>query len=89
VQAVSRDHREASLTPADRRMLDFAVKLTRAPAEVTEADLDGLRQEGFDDLAIHEIVQVTALFGYYNRLAEGLGVDPEHDHAPRLAARER
>lgn len=83
MQAVLRDYREAALPPADRRMLDFAVKLTLAPSEVTEADVDGLRQAGFDDRAIHEIVQVTALFGYYNRLAEGLGVEPEHDHAPR------
>ena len=36
-----------------------------------------LREVGFDDVAIHDIVQVTALFNYYNRLAEGLGIDPE------------
>ncbi len=60
-------------------MLDFAAKLTRAPASVEPADLDRLRGHGFDDAAIHDIVQVTALFNYYNRLADGLGIDPEPD----------
>ena len=58
-------------------MLDFAAKLTREPASVRAADLEALRRHGFDDPAIHDIVQVAALFGYYNRLADGLGIDPE------------
>ena len=58
-------------------MLDFAAKLTRAPATVRAIDLDELRRQGFDDGAIHDIVQVAALFNYYDRLADGLGIDPE------------
>ena len=58
-------------------MLDFAAKLTRAPAAVEDSDLDALRRHGFDDAAILDVVQVVALFSYYNRLADGLGVDPE------------
>jgi len=58
-------------------MLDFATKLTREPWTMTEADVAGLRAHGFDDVAIHDVVQVTALFNYYTRLADGLGVDPE------------
>lgn len=58
-------------------MLDFAAKLTLAPATVEAGDLAVLRQHGFDDAAIHDVVQVAALFGYYNRLADGLGIDPE------------
>jgi alkylhydroperoxidase family enzyme len=42
-----------------------------------EPDVEALREVGFSDVAIHDIVQVTALFNYYNRLADGLGVDPE------------
>lgn len=71
------DYRQAKLDPSDRAMLDFAVKLTRTPAAVCETDLDALRKLGFDDPAIHDIVQVTALFNYYDRLADGLGVDME------------
>jgi len=58
-------------------MLDFAVKLTRTPGAMTEADVARLRRYGFDDLAINDIVQIAALFNYYDRLADGLGIDPE------------
>jgi len=58
-------------------MLDFAVKLTLTPAAVTEEDVKHLRKQGFDDCAIHDIVQITALFNYFDRLADGLGIDPE------------
>ena len=58
-------------------MLDFAIKLTATPNEMTEGDVAGLREVGFDDVAVHDIVQVCALFNYYNRLADGLGIDPE------------
>ncbi len=58
-------------------MLDFAVKLTLTPARVTEDDVKELLKQGFDDGAIHDIVQITALFNYFDRLADGLGIDPE------------
>ena len=60
-------------------MLDFAIKLTQTPREVSRDDLDALRAHGFDDAALHDIVQVTALFNYYNRLTDGLGIEPEPD----------
>jgi uncharacterized peroxidase-related enzyme len=69
----------AGMSAADRPMLDFAVKLTHTPAAMTEADVETLRTHGFGDTAIHDIVQVTALFAYYNRLADGLGIDHEPD----------
>jgi len=65
------------LTPADRAMLDFCVKLTTRPSSMRESDVQGLRGQGFDDTAINDIVQTTALFNYYDRLADGLGIDPE------------
>jgi len=58
-------------------MLDFAVKLTRSPRSMTREDVEALRAAGFSDTAIHDIVQVTGFFAYYNRLADGLGIDPE------------
>lgn len=73
------DYTRAPLADGDRAMLDFAIKLTLSPSEVVAGDLDLLRRHGFDDAAIHDIVQVTALFNYYDRLADGLGVDPEPD----------
>ncbi len=75
--AIKTDYRKADLERADRLMLDFAARLTRDPARMSAADVEELREEGFDDKAIHDIVQVTGLFNYYNRLADGLGIEPE------------
>jgi len=58
-------------------MLEFATRLTHTPGQIRRDDLETLRRNGFSDTAIHDIVQVTALFAYYNRLADGLGIDPE------------
>ncbi len=74
---MKRDYRTARLSDADRQMLDFAVKLTLKPARMTQDDIKDLRKQGFDDSAIHDIVQITALFNYFDRLADGLGIDPE------------
>jgi uncharacterized peroxidase-related enzyme len=71
------DYRQAKLAPDDRAMLDFAVKLTRHPGEMEEDDVQELRRVGFSDTAIHDIVQVAALFNYYNRLADGFGIGDE------------
>lgn len=71
------DYRHAPLSAADRLMLDFAVKLTRTPRAVGREDIEALRAAGFADDAIHDIVQITGLFNYYNRLADGLGIELE------------
>lgn len=75
--AIADDYTRAELGAADRAMLDYAIKLTHTPWAMTEGDVEALRRVGFDDVAIHDIAQVTALFNYYNRLADGLGIDPE------------
>ena len=77
MSAIKTDYRTARLSPADRSMLDFAVKLTLEPTEMTRADVTGLCDVGFDDVAILDIVQVTGFFAYYNRLADGLGIESE------------
>ena len=76
------DYRGAELSSTDRVMLEFAEKLTRTPGAVSSEDVDQLRLEGFNDAAIHDIVQVTALFNYFGRLADGLGIEPEPEWRP-------
>lgn len=63
--------------------MDFAVKLTKTPGKMQEADLEQLRRQGYDDRQIHDIVQVVAYFNYINRVADGLGVDLEPEMPPR------
>ena len=60
-------------------MLDYAVKLTLTPWKLGEADIERLRQVGFDYTGILDICQVTCYYNYVNRLADGLGVELETD----------
>jgi len=55
-------------------MLVYATKLSLTPGEMVQADVEALRAVGLSDTAIHDLVQVTALFNYFNRLADGLGI---------------
>ncbi len=58
-------------------MLDYAVKLTREPWAMVEADVEALRAAGWSDAAILDVNQVTGYYAYVNRLADGLGVELE------------
>jgi uncharacterized protein YciW len=58
-------------------MLRYAVKLTRSPATVGQADVEALRRGGFADSAILDICQIVSYYNYVNRLADGLGVELE------------
>ena len=71
------DYREADLAEGDRAMLDYAVRLTREPWAVGEADVDRLRRAGFSDRAILDVNLVTGYYAFVNRLADGLGVPLE------------
>lgn len=79
MRAVMDDYTRADLAAPDRAMLDYAIKLTRSPEEMIREDVQALRAHGFTDDAIQEITQITALFAYYNRIADGLGIDGEAD----------
>jgi alkylhydroperoxidase family enzyme len=63
-------------------MLDYAVKVTVAPARVGASDLEALRESGFDDAAILDVCQVACYYNYVNRLADGLGVELESRWEP-------
>lgn len=77
VHAVARDWRTAPLTKLDKSLCEYAAKLTHTPSEMTPADLETLRNNGFDDRAIHDATQVISYFNYINRIADALGVEPE------------
>ncbi len=61
------------LPDQERAIVDLSVKLTRDPEAVTGEDFGALREEGFDDLAILDIIQSAAIFGNANRLMLSLG----------------
>ena len=67
----------STLPPGERAMARYSLLLTRTPRAVTPADIQELRDTGFDDRAIHDICCVTAYFAFVNRISDGLGVDLE------------
>jgi len=71
---VAVDHRHADLTPRQQAMLDFAVKLARAPETITDQDREQLRLHGFNDEDIWDIAAITALFALSNRMAHVTGM---------------
>jgi uncharacterized peroxidase-related enzyme len=77
VNAVKRDWTQAVLSPRQRALCACAVKLTRAPASMSAADVGALRGEGLSDREMLDAVQVIGYFNYINRLVAALGVLPE------------
>lgn len=71
------DWRGCALSPGVRRLLEFTEKMTRTPADMTERDVEALREQNWTDTAIHDAVQVIAYFNYINRVADALGIEPE------------
>jgi uncharacterized peroxidase-related enzyme len=74
---VQHDYRAAELSPRERSLCDFAVKLTHAAAEVDHTDIDRLRAVGLDDAAISDAIQVVGYFNYVTRVADGVGIENE------------
>ena len=70
------NYRKADITPRQRAMLDFAMKVCTASAAVEEADFAALRAHGFDDEDIWDIGAITAFFGLSNRMANLSGMRP-------------
>lgn len=74
VDALRDDFRRADLAPADRAMLEYVDQLTRDATRIAPADVDRLRDAGFDDRAILQITALASWFNYINRMADALGV---------------
>jgi uncharacterized peroxidase-related enzyme len=66
---VAVNHRKADITPRQRAMLDFAMKVCQNSHEVEDADFEALHAHGFDDEDIWDIAAITAFFGLSNRVA--------------------
>jgi uncharacterized peroxidase-related enzyme len=76
---VAVNYRKADITPRQRAMLDFAMKVCLHSQEVDEADFAALRAHGFDDQDIWDIGAITAFFGLSNRMANLSGMRPNDE----------
>ncbi len=83
VGGVISDYTRVVISPAERALLDFAVKLTVEPWAMEEANIPRLRAAGWSDRAILDLSLVVAYFAFVNRLAQGLGVQVEQGRDER------
>jgi uncharacterized peroxidase-related enzyme len=77
VEALEKDYTTAPITPQERVMVDYVVKLTKDATKVWKNDIEGLRKAGFDDQGILQITLIASWFNYINRVADSLGVGRE------------
>jgi uncharacterized peroxidase-related enzyme len=78
-QALQNRRPEDAFEAGELAGLNYASKLTLTADQVTEADIETMRQAGLDDGQILEINQVTAYFSYANRTVLGLGINTKED----------
>jgi uncharacterized peroxidase-related enzyme len=76
---VAVNHLKADITPRQKAMLDFAVKVCLDSAAIGESDYASLHAHGFDDEDIWDIATITAFFGMSNRIANSIGMRPNNE----------
>jgi alkylhydroperoxidase family enzyme len=68
---------DAGLSPAERALLDYVTKVTEAAYRTTPEDVQILREHGWTEPQIAEAVYITAMFAFFNRVADAFGVPPQ------------
>lgn len=74
------NYRAADLSGKQMEMLDFAEKLTEAPAKIVESDRQALRDAGWSDRDIWDIANVAAFFNMTNRAASATDMQPNDEY---------
>jgi uncharacterized peroxidase-related enzyme len=73
---VAVNYRKADITPRQRAMLDFAMKVCLRSHEIDDADFEALHAHGLDDEDAWDIAAITAFFGLSNRMASFSNMQP-------------
>jgi uncharacterized peroxidase-related enzyme len=73
---VAVNYRKADISPRQKAMLDFAMKVCEHSDEINDADFAALQAHGFDDEDAWDIAAITAFFGLSNRMASFSGMMP-------------
>jgi uncharacterized peroxidase-related enzyme len=76
---VATNHLKADITPRQKAMLGFALKVCSDSANLVEADFDALKAHGFSEEDIWDIGAITALFGLSNRMANMTSMRPNDE----------
>ena len=76
---VAVNYRKADITPKQKAMLDFAMKVCLRSGEIDDADFERLRGHGFTDEDIWDIGGISAFFGLSNRMANLTNMRPNDE----------
>ena len=73
---VATNYRKADITPKQKLMLDFAVKVSQQSHEIQDSDITSLQENGFSSEEIWDIGSIAALFALSNRMANMADIRP-------------
>lgn len=76
---VAVNYRKADITPRQKAMLDFAVKVSMQAYAVGDEDMALLQEHGFDEEDIWDIAAIAAFFGLSNRMANVTSMRPNDE----------
>ena len=79
-EAIAFNYRVADITPRQRAMLDFAVKMCRASSEIGEPDRQALRDQGLSDADIWDLAATASFYAMSNRMASATGMQPNPEY---------
>ena len=68
---------DGGLTPAERALLEYVKLITEASHRSSREDVERLRDAGWSEDQIAEAVYITAMFAFFNRVADAFGIAPQ------------
>tara|TARA_B100001939_G_C16724548_1_gene522726 strand:+ start:298 stop:600 length:303 start_codon:yes stop_codon:yes gene_type:complete len=77
VDEIADDWKKSRLTEQQKAICYLAEKLTLNPGKIAKNDLQKIKEFGYEDKEVSEVVQIISYFNYINRVADGLGLEPE------------
>ncbi|WP_456427717.1 carboxymuconolactone decarboxylase family protein [Rhodocaloribacter sp.] len=86
LEALRTDLSGAAIDPEMRPIFEFAKKLTEIPSRITQADVQAILDAGWSEQTVEDVVGITSIFAFMNRLADGLGIkgnEESYDQAGR------
>ena len=76
---IASNYRKADITPRQKAMLDFALKVSKSSHEINNADIDDMRELGFSNDDIWDVGAISALFALSNRMANLTSMRPNDE----------
>lgn len=80
------NYRSVRLSPEERAIADYCIKVTRHPGELEHADIAKLREAGLSDRKIYYLVELAACYNLTNRLTSSYGMRPDDEFFDQMYA---